>query len=197
MENNLKTNDFTPEASLKVIFQMIESTRAKIGRNYFYFLFWGYLVVLTCLVEYLLIMLVGYPKHYLVWPVFMTAGTLITAIYAFKEHTLTKSRTYIGTTMGYLWVGWFISFSLLILFVNLQNEYSLILPMVLAMYGLGIFVSAGVLSFKPLFIGATISWAGSVVAYFVDYPYQLIVMAVVVIFSHIIPGHILKNKSKD
>ena len=196
MENNVSTREFTPEASLKVIYEMIESTKSSMGRNYFYYLFWGYLVAATSILEYILITLTDYTRHYLVWPIFMLAGIVITLIFYLRESRSKTSRSFIGTTMVYLWLGWFISFSILILFVNLKEYFGMILPMIMTMYGLAIFVAGGMVNFKPLLFGAVVAWITSVIAFFVPYPIQLILLAAMVTVSHIIPGHILRNKSK-
>jgi hypothetical protein len=196
MENNTNIKEFSPEASLKVIYEMIEATKSEIGKNYFYYLFWGYLIASTCILEYFLIAVVEYSKHYLVWPVLMTAGTIVTLVFYIRTRKANLSKTFIGTTMGFLWVGWFISFCILILFINLRHDYGLILPVIMAMYGLAIFVAGGMVSFKPLLIGAIIAWIGAIVAFFTPYTVQLMILAGVVIVSYIIPGHILRNKSK-
>jgi hypothetical protein len=106
------------------------------------------------------------------------------------------SKTFIDTTMGYFWAGWVVSFLIMLLFVNLKHEYNLILPLSMTMYGLGIFVSGGMVSFRPLILGAIVAWLASVAAFFVHYQIQLMIMAGVVIVAYIVPGHILKNKSK-
>jgi hypothetical protein len=196
MENNTNIKEFSPEASLKIIYEMIEATKSEIGKNYFYYLFWGYLVAITSILEYFLIAAVEYSKHYLVWPVLMTAGTIVTLVFYIRTHKASLSKTFIGTTMGYLWAGWFISFCILILFIILKGDHGLILPVIMAMYGLAIFVAGGIVSFKPLLIGAIVAWIGAIASFFTPYTAQLMILAGVVIVSHIIPGHILRNKSK-
>jgi hypothetical protein len=196
MENqNLK--EFNHETSLKLIYEMIESAKTKIGKNYFYYLFWGYLVVAACLLDYFLITVAGYPKHYLVWNILMPLGTIISFIFYWRQKNAAKSKTYISTTMGYLWTGWLVSFVILMLFANLTKEYILIIPIVMAMYGLAIFVSGGVVNFKPFLWGAALAWVASVAAFFVPYLVQLLIMAGVVIVSYIIPGYLLKRLSKS
>lgn len=194
METN--NNEFNHEAGLKVIYEMIESARSKIGSNYFYYLFWGYLVAFTCVAEYVLIKLVKYSQHYLVWPVFMGAGLFITLLFTLRQKKASGSRTFIGTAMTYLWSAWLVSFMILLVFANLNRDYEMILPVTLAMYGLGIFVAGGLVNFKPLVIGAVLSWVASVAAFFSPHPVQLLIVFVTVIVAYIIPGHILKNKSK-
>jgi membrane protein implicated in regulation of membrane protease activity len=72
----------------------------------------------------------------------------------------------------------------------------MILPITLVMYGLGIFVSGGVVDFKPLLVGGLVAWAGSVIAFFQPYTVQLLLVSVVVLVSYIVPGHMLRNISK-
>jgi len=196
MENETYTKEFNHEAGLKVIYEMIELAKSKIGNNYFYYLFWGYLVVVACITEYILITAVKYSQHYLVWLILMPVGTLITLLFNFRQRRKAEKRTFVGTTMIYLWSGWFFSFVILLLFANLKQEYTLIIPLSLAMYGLAIFVSGGIVNFRPLIIGAVLAWMASVASFFVSYPAQLVIMAGVVIVAYIIPGHILRTKSK-
>lgn len=193
MESN--TNELSPEASLKIIYEMINSARSKIGRNYFYYLFWGYLVALTSLLEFSLIRL-AYERHYIVWPVLMLAGVLVSFVFYMRSARKATSKTFIGTTMSFLWIGWAISFTILIVFVNLKQDFGLILPLIMAMYGLAIFIAGGIVNFKPLIIGAVIAWVASVVSFFLPYEVQLLILAGTVILSHVIPGHILRNQSK-
>ncbi|MBN1790610.1 MAG: hypothetical protein JW830_08950 [Bacteroidales bacterium] len=196
MENH-NVNELSHETSFKIIYEMIESAKAKIGKNYFYYLFWGYLIVATCLLEYFLITVVKYQEHYLVWPVLMPLGALITLFFYLRQKRNNTSKTYIGITMSYFWGGWMISFSVLMLFANLKQEYMVIIPVILAMYGLAAFVSGGVVSFRPLVWGAALAWAAAVVSYFLPYLAQLMVLAGVVAISYIIPGHMLMQLSKN
>lgn len=196
MENLTNTNEFNHEAGLKVIYEMIESAKSKIGRNYFYYLFWGYLVAFTSLAELFLITVVKYSYHFLVWPVLMPAGCVITFIFYWRQNKQAISKTYIGKAMGYLWTGWFISLVILLLFVNLKQDFSAIIPLILAMYGMAIFVSGGIVSYRPLILGGIITWMASVTAYFMPYAVQLLIMAGTVIVAYIIPGHLLKRQSK-
>jgi|GEM_PF-146529 hypothetical protein len=196
MNNQTSPNEFNHEAGLKVIYDMIETAKARIGKNYFYYLFWGYLVVMTSLIEYLLITVAKYPKHYLVWSVLMPLGAFITLIFYLRQKKTVTSRTYIGNTMGYFWSGWLISFALLLLFVSLRQDHLLIIPVVIAMYGMAAFVAGGVVSFRPLVIGALVAWPAAVAAYFIPYLFQLLLLPAVVIISYIIPGHLLKRMSK-
>ena len=90
------------------------------------------------------------------------------------------------------WIGWMVTLIILMSFV----DYGVILPVALAMYGLGLFVSGGIIKFKLIMIGGIIAWGGSLAAFYSPYKYQLVVLFGVVILAYIIPGHLLKSKSK-
>ena len=195
MENQ-HANDFNQEASLKLIYEMIESAKTRIGKNYFYYLFWGYLVVLTCLLEVFLIKVIGYPRHYLVWTFLMPLGAIITSVFYYRQQESSKSRTFIGTAMGYLWSGWLVSFIILLAFLWMSAQFQLIIPTVLAMYGLAVFVSGGMVKFRLLMGGSVLAWTAAVISFFVPYLGQLLILAGAAIFSHIIPGYVLKSRSK-
>jgi hypothetical protein len=196
MQNNIESTKISPEDSIQIIYEMIRSTRTQIGKNYFYYLFWGYLVVLTCITEYVLI-LVGYPRHYMVWPVFMGTGTLVSLVFYFAHQQENGTRTFAGSAMAFLWGAWFITLVLLITYMVCAHQYNLILPVTMAMYGLAIFVSGGIVGFTALNFAAIIAWCASLVSFFVVYKTQLIFMIVLVIVAYIVPGHILKNKSNN
>ena len=188
--------EFNREAGLKTIYAMIESAKGRIGDNYLYYLLWGYLVVITCALEYILITAVHYGQHYLVWPVLMGLGMVASGILTWRQKRTSKHKTFIGNVMSYLWGGWFIGFIILLLFANLRQDYEIILPVTLVMYGLGIFISGGVIDFKPLLYGGLLAWAGSVIAFFQPYTVQLLITMAVVLVSYIIPGHMLRTLSK-
>jgi hypothetical protein len=197
MKNMEDSKDLTPEASLKVIYNMIEMTKSNIGKNYFYYLFWGYLIAVTCLTEYILMTVVQYQKHYLVWPFLMSLGAIVTLFFQFRQNKHRTSKTFIGTTMGFFWLGWLVSFCILLGFLISWNKYELILPVSMAMYGLGMFVSGGIISFRLLMMGAIMAWISSIIAFYNDYPVQLLIMVGLMIVSYIIPGYMLKLRSKE
>jgi hypothetical protein len=196
METKNENTVFSHEDGLKTIYAMITSTKNTIGENYLFYLLWGYLVGMACLFEYILIRVVHYERHYMVWPVLMGLGMAATGVLTLRRQKASTHRTFIGNIMGYLWGGWVVSLMIIMFFaIQLQN-YSLILPLTMVMYGLGIFISGGVISYKPLIIGGIISWLAALVAFFQPYNVQLLLMMATVIVSYIIPGHMLRIEAK-
>jgi hypothetical protein len=196
METNNESPVFNHEDGLKTIYAMIKLTKGSIGKNYRYYLLWGYLVILACILEFLFMRVAHFNQSYLVWPVVMGIGLVISGIFAWRQKRARTNSTFIGNIMSYLWGGWLFSFLILLLFANLRQEWNLIMPMTLVMYGLGIFVSGGVISFKPLIMGGIIAWAASVVAYFQPHDVQLLILTATVILAYVIPGYLLRKASK-
>ena len=56
-----------PEESLKIINDMISSAKSNFRDESFYFLFWGWLVVIANLGEFVITQYTNYPKPYQVW----------------------------------------------------------------------------------------------------------------------------------
>ena len=195
METKTESGNFNPEEGLRTIYAMIQSAKSTIGENYLYYLLWGYLVLITCIAEYALITLFRYDQHYLVWPVLMGLGVFASVLFNLRQKKRSTSKSLIGQVMVYFWGGWLVSFVILIVFANLRESYTVILPLAMVMYGLGIFVSGGVIDFRPLIIGGILSWIAAVVSFFQPHAVQLLIMIGVVIVSYIVPGHLLRRMS--
>ena len=195
METKTESGNFNPEEGLRTIYAMIQSAKSTIGENYLYYLLWGYLVLITCIAEYALITFFRYDQHYLVWPVLMGLGLFASVLFNLRQKKRSTSKSLIGQVMVYFWGGWLVSFVILIVFANLRESYTVILPLAMVMYGLGIFVSGGLIDFRPLIIGGILSWIAAVVSFFQPHAVQLLIMIGVVIVSYIVPGHLLRRMS--
>jgi hypothetical protein len=94
--------------------------------------------------------------------------------------------------MNYLWAGMGISFFVLsAIFFKLGwfNCY----PFFILFYGLGAFVSGKLLQFTPFVVGGIISWCLASIAVWFTFDYQSLFAAAALLFSHIIPGHLLQK----
>lgn len=196
METKNESVEFSHEDGLRTIYSMIASTRNTIGGNYLFYLLWGYLVGLACILEFILIQVVHYEKHYMVWPVLMGFGMIVSGILTLRRQKTSKVKTFIGNIMSYLWGGWLVSFLLIIYFATQLNNHSIILPLTMVMYGMGVFVSGGVINYRPLIIGGVISWLAALASFYQPYMIQLLLMTATVIVSYIIPGHMLRTQAQ-
>jgi len=194
---NTKEVPFSYEEGLKTIYSMIEATRGNIGGNYRYYLLWGYLVSIACILEFLFIRVYPVNHHYLVWPIMMGAGVITSTVMSLWQRRKQNHITLLGNMMAYLWGGWLVTLLLLQLFANMRGDYSLILPLTMAMYGLGVFVSGGIIRFRPLIFGGILSWIAATVSYFQPHDIQLLIMTGTLVIGYIVPGYILGGLSKQ
>lgn len=197
MEKTNAEGSFSYEEGLKTIYSMIEATRGNIGGNYLYYLLWGYLVSIACILEFLFIRVYPFKHHYLVWPIMMGAGVIASTVMSLWQRRKQNHKTIIGHMMTYLWGGWLVTLLLLQLFANMLNEYNLILPLTMAMYGLGVFVSGGIIKFRPLILGGILSWIAAMVSFFQPHDIQLLITTGTLVVGYIVPGYILGGLAKQ
>ncbi|RYD88496.1 MAG: hypothetical protein EOP50_18995 [Sphingobacteriales bacterium] len=187
----MSQSTFTPEDSLALIQTMIRKTRSGLGENRFYFLFWGWVVFAALLTEYVLKVLLGVERHYHVWWVIVPA-VLITILYSRRHRERSGVSSYVGESMGYLWMGVGISFFVMSILVSaIPQGYNYLFPFYILFYGLGTFISGRLLRFRPLIIGGIVNWVLAIACIYVPYDTQMLLTALAILASYIIPGHLL------
>lgn len=188
MENEKST--MSNEESLRIIRSMIESTKQDLRDNGSWFLLWGWLVFIACITHYVL-MEVGYDQPYLAW-ILMPIGGVISFIKGMREEKSQKVKTQIDEFMKHVLIAFLVSLFIVLGFgpkLGL-NTY----PLIMMVYGFWLFISGGVINFRPLQIGGIINWALAILAFFVGFKFQLLVLGVAVLLGYIIPGYILRSK---
>jgi hypothetical protein len=182
------------QEQIKLIEEMISSTKVNISAGSVYYLLWGWLVVAAAALNYYLLVYAAYEQHWIAWPILMPLGGIASSIIKRRQEKKTQVKTYVDRALNYLWTGFLITlFFALFGMVTFGPEG--VYPMVMFLYGLGTFVSGGILKFKPLLIGAFGAWLAGGVAYFVPFQDQLLLLMASIILSYIIPGYLLA-KSK-
>ncbi len=189
-------NDFNEKDSLKLIHEMIENSKNRLGESSFFFLLWGWLVLLASLMHFALFF-TEFKYPFLPWPVIMTIGGIVAGITGYRKKKKNCVKTYLDTTMGFLWASFGISL-FLILFSASEGKITWAMSniLVIVLYGLGTFVSGGILKFKPLIIGGIITWVIAAGSLFIPEEYTLLSIAFSIVVAYLIPGYMLKSKEK-
>ncbi|HMT28398.1 MAG TPA: hypothetical protein PKD91_03870 [Bacteroidia bacterium] len=183
----------TGQESFDVINRMIRTAQNDIKDDSFYYLIWGWLVLIASTVNYFL-MQIDYENSYLPWAILMPLGGVATGIYSYKHERKQKVRSYIDDVMKYVVIAFVVS-----LFIVLFSQAKLGLstyPMVMLTYGTWLFISGGAVKFQPLIIGGIINWILGIAAFYVGFEIQLLLIASAVLLGYIIPGYMLKSKFK-
>ena len=181
--------EFSPKDSLRIIQTMIEKTKRNISYQSHYFLLWGWGAFIGFTGQYILKVYFEYPKHYHIWWI-SAVCLVINFVFVIKFSKKVKVKTYVDENMGNLWTGLIFSFIvLMIIFTKIGwlNSY----PFFMLLYGTGTFISGKILRFSPLIIGGSISFILAAVSVWFNVDLQMIFAASAILFSYIIPGHLL------
>jgi FtsH-binding integral membrane protein len=192
----MNQENFSAQDSLQVIQSMIEKAKNQFSENGHLYLLWGWVVFFCSIAQFILLKYVQYEKHYYVWMVCWLA-VIYQLFYLRRQHKGQRVKTYADNMMGFIWISFFILMMLVgISFGQLGKEhyYKLISPVFLAMYGVPTFLCGIFLRFRPLVIGGIGCWVLSVIAHFIPYDYQLLLLSAAMIIAWIIPGYILQKK---
>jgi len=193
-------NDFSPQQSLALIESMINRAKDKFAEDGSMYLFWGWLVFACSLLQFMLLHVAQYPKHYLVW-----LATFPAFIYQFfymrKKRKQQIVRTYTNYIIGYVWLTFCIVIILIGFLIGLLtggDYYYHIVPLLLAVYGVPIFLTGIIIRFKSLIIGGAGCWVLCIVSTFIkNYDYQFLMIPMAMLIAWIIPGYMLRSKYKS
>ncbi len=181
---------------LDLIYEMIDNSKAQIKESAFFYLLWGWLVLIASLIHFILMKL-GYHYSFLAWPIIMTVGMVISVTVGIRLGKKSNYRTHIDTAIIYLWWGFF---SLLLVVLSFAIfgliPWHVTNALIIAMYGLGTFVSGGILKFRPLIIGGICSWIISLGVFVVPGEYMLLLVALSIIIAYLIPGYMIRQTPK-
>ncbi|MBI2720953.1 MAG: hypothetical protein HYX39_02140 [Bacteroidetes bacterium] len=191
------TNEETlkPEESLTLITNMMNTAKNKLADDGFHLIFWGWLVIICALTHYATLQM-GIALGEMVWTILLPIGGIISMIYGIKQGKKAKVKTYIDTYLAYTWGGFGIAMLITIVFGyahGIKASYFFLM----LLYGLATFISGGILKFKPLIIGSLFSFSFAILSVFVSEIDQFLCISAALLFSYVIPGHLLRAKYRS
>ncbi len=191
----METN-FTEQQSIKVIHEMIENTKAKFNDNGFFFLLWGWLVLIASLSHFIML-IIGFEYAWLPWPVTMFGGGIASGIVGYRMGKQAQVKTIFDTTIVSLWYAFTITLFIILIAAGVgQISWNTSNVLIIALYGLGTFVSGNMMKFKPLIFGGIFSWVVAIVGMFLPPMYSLPMVTISITVAYLIPGYMLKSRAK-
>ena len=187
--------NLNPEQSLQIINNMINAAKNKLADDGFFFIFWGWLVAIAAMFHYTVLKM-GFEWGYWVWIILMPLGGIISSIYGYKQGNNRKVKTHIDIYIGYLWGGFIIGMTITLGFMywhGIKHTYFFLM----ILYGIATFISGGLLNFKPLIIGSLFAFLCAGISVFLSDADQLLIISLALLFSYIIPGHLLRSKYRS
>ncbi|MGB2021963.1 MAG: hypothetical protein ACPHVC_01435 [Flavobacteriaceae bacterium] len=190
----MKNTQLSSEESLALIAKSIQQTKTNLNGQRFYYLFWGWAVLITSFMHYLLAINKTVEAPYLVWPVMGVVGFLSTLFYGYKYGKKTGYvETHLDRTLKHLWIVIGISlFAVLWIFIHAYQSNPMAIISVLI--GVGTLVSGLHMRFKPLVIGGVGFFVGAIALVYVSPLKGLLIYDVCIIIGYLIPGYMLKKE---
>lgn len=196
----MSEKEFTPQQSLALINEMINQVKHRYSEDGAMYLLWGWLVFACSVTQFVLVHFVRFERHYLVW--MLTWLAVIYQLFYFnRKRRQRRVKTYTNHIVSFVWLTFVILLFLVgFLIGRLQGDpalyYSIVNPCLLALYGMPTFLTGIIIRFKPLVAGGIGCWILSIIAPFIYWDYQLLLVSVAMVIAWIIPGHLLRSRYK-
>ena len=200
MDNKVE-NDFSPQQSLALIESMINRAKDRFVEDGSVYLFWGWLVLACSVLQFILLHVYHYPQHYIVWfilfPVFFYRQFFVMP----AKNRQRAAYTYTDYIIGFVWITFAILCFLLafaIGFLTTGAYYAFIIHILLAVYGMPVFLTGIIIRFKPLITGGICCWILCIASTFIKvYDYQYLLIPLAMLIAWIIPGYMLRARFKS
>lgn len=186
MENQ---ESMTANQSLELISRMIKEAQVNVRKNSFYYLLWGWTIVLADIGVYTLLHL-NFARPFLVWLIIIPAW-MISIAKGFRDGRQEKRSSLLGRINGLMWMAFSVVVLVIIVFGSEINYQ--ISSLILIVTVIPTFISGIILRFRPLVAGAAIFLAGGIGSFLVQPDIQFLISAVTVVCGFIIPGYLIKR----
>lgn len=191
----MEEKEISANESLQIIQSMIDTAKNKLADDGVLLIFWGWLVFAAAIITY-----AGILTHtngaYYAWPLLMPLGGVFSFFYGRAKSKKERVRSYIDTYLGYSWIAFLIALLITLAFMPVHGV-KITYFFLMLLYGLATLISGGILNFRPLIIGSVFSFVSAIVSVFAAEEHQYLCIAAAVLFSYIVPGHLLRSHYKS
>lgn len=180
------------EDSLNIISEMINTTKYNISQDKFIYLMWGYAVAFSAMTHYVLQYQFGIEMAWFVWFIMPIAG-IVNAVYFSRKKRSARVFSFTDRALASVWKA-FIAALFIFLFASPVLGWNGVYPVLMVLYGIGTASTGGIIKFRALSVGGYLSMLVGFAAFYFGFEIQLFLLSLSVIFSFIIPGHLLPKK---
>lgn len=190
----MSEKELNKEESLELITRMINQAKSNYNkRGSFFFLLWGWAVMLANIGHYMLGKFSDYPHPYIVWLIAIPAG-IISGIYGARLSRKALVVSHLDRLYGKIWLAVGLGIIICLLFMSkLSFNHNAV---ILLLSGIGTYISGVLLRFSPLIWGSIALGVASIVAFNVPMIDQYLVGGVGILLGYLVPGYLLKNKEE-
>jgi hypothetical protein len=195
----MEEKEINPQESLDIITKMVDRAKQNYSADSFYYIMWGWLVFVAALLSYFLSPILK-GNIGLIW-LLMPLGGVVSFIYGYKNNKIQKIKTHVETSINNVWLTLGLAFISVMIATALGQMFDF-LPVFILLYGIGIFLTGRFLQFLPMIIGGSLCFPLFILCLYFsildenNYLKQYLVLAIAILVSYIVPGHLLKAKYK-
>ena len=185
--------NLTAQESLDIITSMIRQAKGSIRESSFYFLLWGWTIVIANLGVYILIRFTDVSNPFMMFAITILAA-IISAVYGFRQSRKKPTPpTLFDNIYMWLWIGFGVNCFIFWIFGQ-QIGWQLN-PVIITLCGVPTLTSGIMLRFRPLVFGGLAFWVFGSLIFLVDQETQFLLASLAMTVGYLIPGYMLK-KSK-
>ena len=189
-----RQESLSPEQSLQLINEMIVKAKRSFSNISFYFLMWGWLLLVAGITEYVLARIVHWEYSWIGWPIVGILGGIGASLHGSRSKSA-KGTTYMDNLFMYIWLG-FIAMLIVLIVSTVANGINPG-PFIMIATGLPTFISGGAMRFRPLIVGGVLFWVIGLLSFFVLEEYSSLLFSLSILCGYIIPGMMLKKAESD
>lgn len=188
---NNETEKLSPQQSLDLITAMINEAKGNVRNNSFYYLFWGWVLIVAHLGSFILNR-IDFDYPFAVWLIVIPAW-IVSFLYGSnqskKENRITTHLERVNIT---LWIT-FGTLAVVIPFFGGFINYQ-INPIILLVGSMATITSGTILKFRPLMAGGVVFFVGGLLCFFMSSEIQSLVSAFTIAIGYLVPGYLLKSQ---
>ncbi|MFN8261826.1 MAG: hypothetical protein U0X41_12885 [Chitinophagales bacterium] len=186
----MEERNITEQESLAIIQEMINKSKKQLTDRSKYFMMWGVAVFACAIIQYFLLRNLQ-PHTQMVW-LSMPVLAVIQLSLSIRDRKKEKVLSHNTAAIGSVWLALGISFFILA-FLSSRISFDMF-PFLILLYGIGTFITGRIIQFKPLIFGGLACFMLCVLITYVEGPEKLLILALSVLLSYIIPGILLKRE---
>lgn len=186
-----ETEKLSPQQSIDLITEMISQAKGNLRENSFYFLFWGWVMVIANLGVFALLQ-IQFPYAYWVWLIVVPAW-IVSIVYSVRRAKSSRVATHLDQIAATLWISFgiiAITFPIFGKFINYQIN-----PVILLAGSVATVTSGAILKYNPLRIGGVVMFVSGLISFLVGSHWQPLLAAFAITAGYILPGYQLKRQS--
>lgn len=186
----------TEAESLELISSMINRAKNRFSENGFQYLLWGWAVLICCVIQYVMVNLYHNDNGYMIWSALWLVA-IYQIYYNIKKKKKQNVHTYTDEIVKYIWIAFFVALALVLFICQQIGVQQIIYRLLLALYGIPVFLMGGLIRFKPLILGAICCWILAAISPFIASESGVLLIAVAIIAAWIVPGYLMGRRHRN